>query len=38
MVAIESLIGDEEVWSGILEYRLKWSKAFDPTVGSRSNF
>jgi len=31
---MESLLGDEEVWSAILEYRLKRAITFDPTVGS----
>jgi hypothetical protein len=35
-VAMESLLGDEEVWSAILEYRLKRAITFDPTVGSHS--
>jgi hypothetical protein len=37
-VAIEWLLGDEDVWSGELEFRLKTALTFDPTVGSRSNF
>ena len=32
------LLGEEDVWSGELEYRLKRAITFDPTVGSRSNF
>ena len=32
------LLGDEDVWSIELEYRLKRALSFDPTVGSRSNF
>jgi hypothetical protein len=35
---MEWLQGDEDVWSLELEYRLKRARAFDPTVGSRSNF
>jgi hypothetical protein len=35
---MKSLLDDEEVWSAILEYRLKRAIAFDPTVGSDSNF
>jgi hypothetical protein len=35
---MESLLGDEEVWSAILEYWLKWAITFDMTVGSPSNF
>jgi hypothetical protein len=38
MVAVEWLLGDEDVWSVELEYRLKRAIPFDPTVGSRSNF
>ena len=37
-VAMEWLLGDEDVWSGELEYRLKRAITFDSTVGSRSNF
>jgi hypothetical protein len=37
-VAMEWLLGDEDVWSLVLEYRLKSAITFDPTVGSRSNF
>jgi len=37
-VAMEWLLDDEDVWSIELEYRLKRAIAFDPTVGSRSNF
>jgi len=32
------LLGDEDVWSVELEYRLKRALTFDPIVGSRSNF
>jgi hypothetical protein len=35
---MESLLSDEDVWSPVLEYRLKRAITFDPTVGSRSNF
>jgi hypothetical protein len=35
---MEWLLGDEDVWSLVLEYRLKRAITFDPTVGSRSNF
>jgi hypothetical protein len=38
MVAMERLLGDEDVWFVELEYRLKRAITFDPTVGSRSNF
>ena len=38
MVAVEWLLGDEDVWSVELEYRLKRAITFDPTVGSHSNF
>jgi hypothetical protein len=38
MVAVEWLLGDEDVWSVELEYRLKRAITFDPTVGSRSYF
>jgi hypothetical protein len=34
---MELLLGDEDVWSVELEYRLKSAITFDPTVGSRSN-
>jgi hypothetical protein len=37
-VAVEWLLGDEDVWSVKLEYQLKRVIPFDPTVGSRSNF
>ena len=37
-VAIEWLLGDNDVWSVVLEYRLKSAIPFDPTVGSSSNF
>jgi hypothetical protein len=37
-VVTQWLLGDEYVWSVELEYRLKRSITFDPTVGSRSNF
>jgi hypothetical protein len=36
-VAIKWLLGDEDVCSTVLEYRLKTAITFDPTVGSRSN-
>jgi hypothetical protein len=36
-VAMEWLLGDEDVWSVELEYHLKMAITFDPTVGSRSN-
>ena len=32
MVALESLLGEEEVWSARLEYRLKRTINFYPTV------
>ena len=35
---MEWLLGDEDIWSPVLEYRLKRAITFDPTVGSRSNF
>jgi hypothetical protein len=38
MVGVEWVLGDEDVWSVELEYRLKRAIPFDPTVGSRSNF
>jgi hypothetical protein len=38
MVAVEWLLGDEDVWSVELEYRLKRAIPFDLTVGSLSNF
>ena len=37
-VAMEWLIGDQDVWSPVLEYRLKSAIIFYPTVGSRPNF
>jgi len=37
-VAMEWLLGDKDVWSVELEYRLKRSITFGQTVGSRSNF
>jgi hypothetical protein len=37
-VAMEWVLGDKDVWSLELEYRLKRAITFDPTVGSRSNF
>jgi hypothetical protein len=38
VVAMEWLLGDEDVWSPVLEYRLKRAISFDPTVGSCSKF
>ena len=32
--AMEWLLGDEDVWSVKLEYRLKRAITFDPTIGS----
>jgi len=37
-VAMEWLLGDEDVWLLVVEYHLKRALTFDPTVGSRSNF
>ena len=37
-VAMEWLLGDEDVWCVELEYQLKRAIPFDPTVGSLSNF
>ena len=37
-VSLECLLGDEDVWSPVLEYRLKSAITFDATVGSPSNF
>jgi len=37
-VVMEWLLGDEDVWSPVLEYRLKMAITFDPIVGSRSKF
>jgi hypothetical protein len=34
---MEWLLGDEDVWSGELDYPLKRAITFDPTVGSRLN-
>jgi len=36
-VAVELLLGDMDVWSVKLEYRVKRTITFDPIVGSRSN-
>jgi hypothetical protein len=36
-VAIKSLLGDEEIWSGTLEKQVKMAIIFYPTIGSRSN-
>jgi hypothetical protein len=38
VVAKEWLLGDEDVWSPVLEYRLKRVITFEATVGSRSKF
>jgi hypothetical protein len=35
---MEGLLGDEDVCSVELEYRLKRARTFDPTVGSFLNF
>jgi len=35
---MEWLLGDEDVWSVELQYRVKRAITFDPTVGLRSNF
>ena len=37
-IAMEWLLGDEDVWSVELQYRLKRAIPFDPTIGSCSNF
>jgi hypothetical protein len=37
-VAMEWLLGDEDVWSPVLKYRLKRAITFNPTVGSCSKF
>jgi hypothetical protein len=37
VVAMESLLDDKEVWSAKLEYWLKNTITFDPTVGSHLN-
>ena len=37
-VAMEWLLGDEDVCFTVLEYRLKRAITFYPTVGSRSKF
>jgi hypothetical protein len=37
-VAIELLLGDEEVWSARIEQRVKIAISYDPTVGSCSKF
>jgi hypothetical protein len=36
-VAMEWLLGDDDLCSPVLEYRLNNAKTFDPTIGSRSN-
>jgi len=36
-VAMEWLLGDEDVWSPVLEFRLKRAITFNMTVGSCSN-
>ena len=36
--AMEWLLGDEDVWSVELEYRLKRATNFDPTVRSHLKF
>jgi hypothetical protein len=36
-VVMEWLLGDEDVWSPVLEYRLKMAITFNLIVGSRSN-
>jgi len=35
---MEWLVGDEDVWSFELEYRVSRAITFDSTIGSRSNF
>ena len=37
-VAIEWLLGEEDVWSIKLDHMVKRAIPFDPTVGSLSNF
>jgi hypothetical protein len=37
-VAMEWLLGDEDVWSVEVEYQLKRTITFGPTVGLLSNF
>ena len=37
-VAMELLLGDEDVWSVKLDHLVQKAIAFDPTGGSRSNF
>jgi len=38
MVAVEWLLGDDDVLSVKLEFQLKMAIPFDPTVGSLSKF
>jgi len=38
MLALEWLLGDEDVWLVEFEYRFKRAITFDPTIGSRSKF
>jgi hypothetical protein len=37
-LALEWLLGDEDVWLVEFEYRFKRAITFDPTIGSSSNF
>jgi len=37
-MAMEWLLGDEDVWSVELEYRVRRAITFDPSVGSRLIF
>ena len=37
-LAMEWLLGDEDVWSVELDHLVQKDIPFDPTVGSRSNF
>ena len=38
VVAMQWVLGDEDVWWPELEYRLKRATTFAPTVGSHSKF
>jgi hypothetical protein len=38
VVAMEWLLGDEDVWSPVLEYQLQRAIIFVPIVGLRSKF
>jgi len=37
-VDVESILGDDEIWSSQAGWTVRKAIIFDPTVGSRSNF